>query len=112
MKQPNPKGLFAMVELNYQCVSTYGKIYVYVDHVSDGIEWWFNDEHNPYDDNDSCVDGVKNGENIDNLRDVKVENDEDAIIMNKIAKDLFLSKLCVEGVEEEENNIEDDDKGM
>lgn len=32
--------------------------------------------------------------------------------MNKIAKDLFLSKLCVEVVEEEENNIEDDDEGM
>lgn len=53
----------------FYAYGTDGKIYVYVDHVGDGIEWWFNDEHNPYDDNDSCVDGVKNGENIDNLRE-------------------------------------------
>ncbi|CAI9278727.1 unnamed protein product [Lactuca saligna] len=82
----------------FDAYGTNGIILVYVDHVGDGSEWWFDEEQNEDDGDDSCFDSVENG---DNQRDVEVENDEDFIPMNRTSQDPFLSKLCVEGVYDE-----------
>ncbi|CAI9292680.1 unnamed protein product [Lactuca saligna] len=86
---------------------TNGKNFVYVDHVGSGIEGWFDDEENPKDEHESCIDGVDN----DDLMDVEVEFNKDVVIMNKTYKDTFLSKLCVDVDKEEDNNIVNDDNG-
>lgn len=94
----------------FDAYATNGIISVYVDHDCDELGGWFDEEKNESDDNDSCVDGVENG---DNLRDVEVENDEDAITMNKTGHNPFLIQLCVEwGLYDEENDFVDDDNGM
>ncbi|CAI9286062.1 unnamed protein product [Lactuca saligna] len=182
MVQSEPNGLFAMVELNYQCVftfnlffytggvknmlkdvdfssMTYSKcvtfferfmhedckklyycepdvclmeglnpisddveyatfifdayetnciIYVYVDHIGVGVDGWFNDEDNDDDGHEYCIDG-ENEDNIDELRNVELEFNEDVVHMNRTSNDHFLSKLCVD--EEDDSNIVNDDDG-
>ncbi|CAH1429397.1 unnamed protein product [Lactuca virosa] len=80
---------------------TDGVISFYVDHIGVGVDGWFDD-----DGRESCIDG-ENEDNIDELRNVELEFNEDIMHMNRTLNDLFLSKLCVD--EEMDNNIIDDD---
>ncbi|CAI9283856.1 unnamed protein product [Lactuca saligna] len=91
MAQAGPNGLFVIVELNYQGVFTHE---------------WFDDDDNPNDEHESCIDG-ENKDNINDLRNMDVEFNKDAMIMNMTSNDPFLSKLCVD--EDEDKNIVDDD---
>ncbi|CAI9269015.1 unnamed protein product [Lactuca saligna] len=70
---------------------------------------YIDEEQNEDADNDPCADGVENG---DNLKDVEVENDEDAIPMNRTYHDPFFSKLCVRGVHDDEIDLLDDNDRM
>lgn len=51
-------------------------------------------------------------ENGDNLKDVEVENDEDAIPMNRTYHNPFFSKLCVRGLHDDGVDLLDDNDGM
>nr|KAJ0213528.1 hypothetical protein LSAT_V11C400164660 [Lactuca sativa] len=83
----------------FYAYGTDGVISVYVDHIGVDND---NDEH------ESCIDG-ENEDNIDELRNVAFEFNEDVVLMNKTSNDPFLSKLCVD--DDDENNIVDDDNG-
>ena len=85
-----------------------GIISVYVDHIGVGVDGWHDDEDNDDDEHESCIDG-ENEDNIDELRNVAFEFNEDVVHMNRTSNDPFLSKLCVD--DEDENNIVDDDNG-
>ncbi|CAI9285045.1 unnamed protein product [Lactuca saligna] len=86
----------------------YGVISVYVDHIGVGVDGWHDDEDNDDDEHESCIDG-ENEDNIDELRNVAFEFNEDVVHMNRTSNDPFLSKLCVD--DEDANNIVDDDNG-
>nr|KAJ0199436.1 hypothetical protein LSAT_V11C600338640 [Lactuca sativa] len=85
-----------------------GVISVYVDHIGVGVDGWHDDEDNDDDEHESCIDG-ENEDNIDELRNVAFEFNEDVMHMNRTSNDHFLSKLCVD--DEDANNIVDDDNG-
>ncbi|CAH1419145.1 unnamed protein product [Lactuca virosa] len=87
-------------------------ISLYVDHDGQGIEDWFGSEiEDEEDGDDSCINGGKNEDEIDNLRDVEVDFNDDVVIMNKTKGDEFLSKLCGEEEEGNDNNIGDNADG-
>ncbi|CAI9276503.1 unnamed protein product [Lactuca saligna] len=83
-------------------------ISVYVDHIGVGVDGWHDDEDNDDDEHESCIDD-ENEDNIDELRNVAFEFNEDVVHMNRTSNDPFLSKLCVD--DEDANNIVDDDNG-
>ncbi|CAI9260131.1 unnamed protein product [Lactuca saligna] len=58
-----------------------GLISVYVDHIGVGVDGWFDDEDNNDDERESCIDG-ENKDNIDELRNVAFEFNEDVVHMN------------------------------
>ncbi|CAH1426938.1 unnamed protein product [Lactuca virosa] len=92
----------------FDAYGTDGVISVYVDHIGVGVDGWLDDEDNDDDEHESCIDG-ENEDNIDELRNVAFEFNEDVVHMNRTSNAHFLSKLCVD--EEEDNNIVDDDNG-
>ncbi|KAL7584749.1 uncharacterized protein LOC111920435 [Lactuca sativa] len=92
----------------FDAYGTDGIISVYVDHIGVGVDGWLDDEDNDDDENESCIDG-ENEDNLDELRNVAFEFNEDVVHMNRTSNDPFLSKLCVD--DEDENNIVDDDNG-
>nr|KAJ0193793.1 hypothetical protein LSAT_V11C800402570 [Lactuca sativa] len=92
----------------FDAYGTDGVISVYVDHIGVGVDGWHDDEDNDDDEHGSCIDG-ENEENIDELRNVALEFNEDVVHMNRKSNDPFLSKLCVD--DEDANNIIDDDNG-
>ncbi|CAI9260540.1 unnamed protein product [Lactuca saligna] len=96
------------VAVIFYAYGTDGIIYIYVDHIGVGVDGWFDDEDNDDDGRDSCIDG-ENENNIDKLRNVDLEFNNDVVHMNKTLNDAFLSKLYVD--EEEDNNIVEDDDG-
>ncbi|CAH1433344.1 unnamed protein product [Lactuca virosa] len=67
-----------------------GVISVYVDHIGVGVDGWLDDEDNDDDENKSCIDG-ENEDNIDELRNVAFEINEDVVHMNRTSNDLFIS---------------------
>nr|KAJ0192741.1 hypothetical protein LSAT_V11C800426100 [Lactuca sativa] len=87
----------------FDAYGTDGVISVYVDHIGVGVDGWHDD-----DEHESCIDG-ENEDNIDELRNVAFEFNEDVMHMNRTSNDPFLSKLCVD--DEDANNIVDDDNG-
>ncbi|CAI9274439.1 unnamed protein product [Lactuca saligna] len=89
----------------FDAYGTDGVISVYMDHIRVGVDGWLDDEDNEH---ESCIDG-ENEDNIDELRNVAFEINEDVVHMNRTSNDPFLSKLCVD--DEEDNNIVDDDNG-
>ncbi|CAI9278904.1 unnamed protein product [Lactuca saligna] len=92
----------------FDAYGTDGVISVYVDHIGVGVDGWHDDEDNDDDEHESCIDG-ENEDNIDELRNVAFEFNEDVVHMNRTSNDPFLSKLCVD--DEDANNIVDDDNG-
>ncbi|KAL7602969.1 hypothetical protein Lser_V15G16880 [Lactuca serriola] len=92
----------------FDAYGTDGIISVYVDHIGVGVDGWLDDEDNDDDEHESCIDG-ENEDNIDELRNVAFEFNEDVVHMNRTSNDPFLSKLCVD--DEDANNIADDDNG-
>ncbi|CAH1442081.1 unnamed protein product [Lactuca virosa] len=92
----------------FDAYGTDGVISVYMDHIGVGVDRWLDDEDNDDDEHESCIDG-ENKDNIDELRNVAFEFNEDVVHMNRTSNDPFLSKLCVD--DEEDNNIVDDDNG-
>ncbi|CAH1412312.1 unnamed protein product [Lactuca virosa] len=74
-----------------------------------GIEDWFGSEIEEEDGDDSCIDGGKNEEEIDNLTDVDVDFSEVIVTMNRTKGDELLNRLCGEEEEGNDNNIDDDD---
>ncbi|CAI9299908.1 unnamed protein product [Lactuca saligna] len=92
----------------FDAYGTDGVISVYVDHIGVGVDGWNDDEDNDDDEHESCIDG-ENEDNIDELRNVAFEFNEDVVHMNRTSNDPFLSKLCVD--DEDANNIVDDDNG-
>ncbi|CAI9284263.1 unnamed protein product [Lactuca saligna] len=92
--------------LIFDAYGTDGVISVYVDHIRVGVDGWLDDEDNDDDEHASCIDG-ENEDNIDELRKVAFEINEDVVHMNRTSNDPFLSKLCVD--DEEHNYIVDDD---
>ncbi|CAI9268545.1 unnamed protein product [Lactuca saligna] len=92
----------------FDAYGTDGVISVYVEHIGVGVDGWHDDEDNDDDEHESCIDG-ENEENIDELRNVALEFNEDVVHMNRTSNDPFLSKLCVD--DEDANNIVDDDNG-
>ncbi|CAI9264611.1 unnamed protein product [Lactuca saligna] len=92
----------------FDAYGTNGVISVYVDHIGVGVDGWHDDEDNDDDEHESCIDG-ENEDNIDELRNVAFEFNEDVVHMNRTSNDPFLSKLCVD--DEDANNIVDDDNG-
>ncbi|CAH1443453.1 unnamed protein product [Lactuca virosa] len=81
----------------FYAYGTDGVISVYVDHIGVGVDGWFDD-----DERESCIDG-ENEDNIDELRNVDFEFNEDTVHMNRTSNVPFLSNLCVD--EGEDNNI-------
>ncbi|CAH1446980.1 unnamed protein product [Lactuca virosa] len=82
---------------------------LYVDHDGQGIEEWFGSEIEEEEDgDDSCIDGGENEDEIDNLRDMEVDFNEDVVTMNRTKGDEFISELCCEEEEGNDNNIVDD----
>ncbi|CAI9278555.1 unnamed protein product [Lactuca saligna] len=92
----------------FYAYGTGGVISVYVDHIGVGVYGCHDDEDNDDDEHESCIDG-ENEDNIDELRNVALEFNEDIVHMNRTSNDPFLSKLCVD--DEDTNNIVDDDNG-
>ncbi|CAI9270212.1 unnamed protein product [Lactuca saligna] len=92
----------------FDAYGTDGVISVYVDHIGVGVDGWLDDEDNDDDEHEHCIDG-ENEDNIDELRKVAFEINEDVVYMNRTSNDPFLSKLCVD--DEEDNYIVDDDNG-
>ncbi|CAI9281056.1 unnamed protein product [Lactuca saligna] len=92
----------------FDAYGTDGVISVYVDHIGVGVDEWHDDADNDDDEHESCIDG-ENEDNIDELRNVAFEFNEDVVHMNRTSNDPFFSKLCVD--DEDENNIVDDDNG-
>ncbi|CAI9273426.1 unnamed protein product [Lactuca saligna] len=92
----------------FYAYGTNGIISVYVDHIGVGVDGWLDDEDNDDDEHESCIDG-ENEDNIDELRNVAFEFNEDVVHMNRTSNDPFLSKLCAD--DEDENNIVDDGNG-
>nr|KAJ0211779.1 hypothetical protein LSAT_V11C400183140 [Lactuca sativa] len=92
----------------FDAYGTDGIISVYMDHIGVGVDGWLDDEDNDDDEHESCIDG-ENEDNIDELRNVAFEFNEDVVHMNRTSNDPFLSKLCVD--DEDANNIADDDNG-
>nr|KAJ0193917.1 hypothetical protein LSAT_V11C800435760 [Lactuca sativa] len=88
----------------FDAYGTDGVISVYVDHIGVGVDGWHDD-----DEHESCIDG-ENEDNIDELRNVAFEFNEDVVHMNRTSNDPFLSKLCVDD-DDDANNIVDDDNG-
>lgn len=62
-------------------------------------------------DDDLCIDDGENEEEINNLRDMDVDFDEDIVTMNKTKGDEFLSKLCSEEEANDNNRDDEDDEG-
>ncbi|CAI9265163.1 unnamed protein product [Lactuca saligna] len=91
----------------FDAYGTDGVISVYVDHRV-GVDGWHDDEDNDDDEHESCIDG-ENEDNIDELRNVSFEFNEDVVHMSRTSNDPFLSKLCVD--DEDANNIVDDENG-
>ncbi|CAI9266735.1 unnamed protein product [Lactuca saligna] len=92
----------------FDAYGTDGVISVYVDHIRVGVDGWHDDEDNDDNEHESCIDG-ENEDNIDELRNVAFEFNEDVVHMNRTSNDPFLSKLCVD--DEDANNIVNDDNG-
>ncbi|CAI9268000.1 unnamed protein product [Lactuca saligna] len=92
----------------FDAYGTDGVISVYVDHIGVGVDGWHDDEDNDDDEHESCIDG-ENEDNIDELRNVSFEFNEDVVHMSRTSNDPFLSKLCVD--DEDANNIVDDENG-
>nr|KAJ0213759.1 hypothetical protein LSAT_V11C400190290 [Lactuca sativa] len=90
----------------FDAYGTDGVISVYVDHIGVGVDGWHDDEDNDDDEHESCIDG-ENEDNIDELRNVAFEFNEDVVHMDRTSNDPFLSKLCVD--DDDANNIVDDD---
>ncbi|CAI9276058.1 unnamed protein product [Lactuca saligna] len=74
----------------FDAYGTDGVISVYVDHIGVGVDGWHDDEDNDDDEHESCIDG-ENEENIDELRNVALEFNEDVVHMNRTSNDPFLS---------------------
>ncbi|CAH1441075.1 unnamed protein product [Lactuca virosa] len=72
----------------FDAYGTDGIIYVYVDHIGVGVDGWFDDEDNDDDGRDSCIDG-ENEDNIDELRNVELEFNDDVVHMNMTSNDPF-----------------------
>ncbi|CAI9299041.1 unnamed protein product [Lactuca saligna] len=88
-----------------------GLIYIYVDHDGKGIEDFGSKiEEEEHGDN-SYIDGGENEDEVNNHRDVEVEFNVDIVNMNKTKGDEFLSELCGEEEEGNDNNIGDDVDG-
>ncbi|CAH1436383.1 unnamed protein product [Lactuca virosa] len=73
----------------FDAYGTNGIISVYVDHIGVGVDGWFDDEDNDDDACESCIDG-ENEDNIDELRNVEFEINEDVVHMNRTSNDPFL----------------------
>ncbi|CAH1444975.1 unnamed protein product [Lactuca virosa] len=96
----------------FYAYGTDGIISLYVDHDGQGIEDWFGSEieEEEYGD-DSCIDGGENEDEIENIRDVEVDFNEDEVTMNRRKGDDFMSELYSEEEEGNDNNIGDDADG-
>ncbi|CAI9303910.1 unnamed protein product [Lactuca saligna] len=74
----------------FDAYGTDGVILVYVDHIGVGVDGWHDDEDNDDDEHESGIDG-ENEDNIDELRNVAFEFNEDVVHMNRTSNDPFLS---------------------
>ncbi|CAI9277216.1 unnamed protein product [Lactuca saligna] len=91
---------------------TNGIISLYVDHDCQGIEdLFFSEIEEEKDGDDSCIDGGENEDEIENLRDVEVEFNEDEATMNKTKGDDYLFELYGEEEKGNDNKIDDDVDG-
>ncbi|CAI9279346.1 unnamed protein product [Lactuca saligna] len=73
----------------FDAYGTDGVISVYVDHIGVGVDGWHDDEDNDDDEHDPCIDG-ENEDNIDELRNVAFEFNEDVVHMNRTSNDPLL----------------------
>ncbi|CAI9282509.1 unnamed protein product [Lactuca saligna] len=68
-----------------------GIIPIYVDRDGQRIEGWFGSEiEEEEDSDDSCIDSSENEEEIENLRDVEMDFNDDEVIMNITKGDDFV----------------------
>jgi len=93
----------------FYAYGTDGSISLFVDHKGGGIENLFNGEDSDHDESGKEDSDIVEGDNGD-LRDVHVDYTEAEVNMNITFNDEFLSKLCGQ-VEEEDNNDEQVDDG-
>nr|KAJ0218340.1 hypothetical protein LSAT_V11C300124680 [Lactuca sativa] len=73
----------------FDAYGTDGVISIYVDHIGVSVDGWFNDEDNDDDEHESCING-ENEDNIDELRNVVFEINEDVVHMNRTSNNPFL----------------------
>ncbi|CAH1421544.1 unnamed protein product [Lactuca virosa] len=97
----------------FDVYETDGIVSLYVDRDGQGIEDRFGSEIEEEEDgDDSCIDGGENDDEIENLRDVEMDFNDDEVTMNITEADDFLSELCGEEEEGNDNNIGDDVVGV